>query len=1379
MKKILVALFLMVLVGVGGLVLWTATLDWNKYQGKIVQEFYDATGKDIVFEGPVSFKILPSPYLQASNVKIYNHLAKGGQPLVTIGKLSIDVSLQELINGNLYVTRMLLENPLVNIEINDEGKLNWERPLTQEQRQKLENSNIRLNSVSLANASVVVDYPSKAYNLRLDNLNGEIMTQTVLGPYRIEGNYMKGSTPEGFAISVGKLSESFPTTLDFALTHPLSNSYIRFDGNFQLSNKVFNGNIVLESQNLKRFVEDNFKDVGLADAYNYPLAMTFDINTTEQQINLANMVIKYGNSQGAGSAQIPIEDILNIGENSIKPRVAMAFNFTDLDLSPLVYTFNDFTKRYKNSGNIYNPDWPIDLQLDLKSLRTQYNNQPVKNFEASLDLIDNIINFNNVTAVLPGDTDLKLKGDLSSLDDQPFYNLELSFSSVDFSKLLSWFGYTPEVVVPSTYRKAEGGAKISGSVDKIFISPYSLTIDKSSFAGEAGLKLGGARKDMMLTINGDSVNFDNYIAEMPVEEKAKSWLERMKYRFNKLGFLNDFDMQLKTKLDLAIYNTVPFENIDLNVSLFDGKADIEKLTIGSVYNSKFEISGLLKGFGGVPGFENLKYHVTTADFQNLSEKLELKIPQVDYKKMKNFDGQGIMTGNFGKLAIESVSKLEKLEINYKGQVDNEKPNLMLDGDFEIKHPDFVTMLQDIGLKYNPQVYTMGLFDLKTKFIGSGNEFVARPLEFNIGYNKFSGSLDYDTAGERPNVFATLGINKFEIDKFFGTKKDVSQAPQINIANDDSENEFLAKPYWEKDVFDFAFLSKYNVSGDFSVDELTYKSHAFEKASMSVALVNDNLAINNFSARYNGGDLKGNFTLNAAENPNVSGSASFVGTEVNNLGIGGKKYALKEGKYNSEVTFNGNFSSFDDFIKNLKASVKFSIDASEVRGWNLADIYKDISVRENSDGLTELMNKNLSSGTTKFSKITGNISIANNAFSIPSLYMQGNGVKINASGEGDLANWTANLLFNVKYDEPQYLPGYSFELKGPMNAPALAVNVNSLLDMYKGRQEKILEQEQAIKEAEITRMVLLVAEQRKNSEQILEEAQNRLASELKSMKDTVESEDAKVKYDDLLKQLNDEVVQITKLISTSQSVEPTQKLVDNMSEANKKSTVFLEKIRRSIRQIYLQDLAFQMDGLYKDYNDASSKMKETAAKLQSDRAVYEGRLEQIQSSFRLEGDSKLVLWEREIKKLEENNLTTDKIVEEGYNAHKSSKNEEDIIEFSDLLRNNIKQVEDYIVQIEKVLKEYNDYADSRVKVEEDGHALKIRSEEVERKLNENTGFINIKKSGKNIIVRRDIEEIEETEKQISQEKVRVLDFSKPKTKEVEKETDNKNVVKRGW
>lgn len=1378
MKKFLAALFLIVLVGVGGLVFWVTSLDWNEYKHKIVQEFYEATGKDIVFDGPASFKILPSPYLQASNVKIYNHMAKGEQPLVTVNKLSIDVSLNELINGNVYVTRMLLENPLINIEINDDGKLNWEKPLTPEQRDKLENSKIRLNSVTLANASVVIDYPSKAYNLRLDNLNGEIMTQTVLGPYRIEGNYMKGSTPEGFAISVGKISDSFPTTLDFALTHPLSNSYVRFDGNFQLANKVFNGNVVLESQNLRRFVTDNFKDIKFADAYEYPLAMSFDINTTEQQINLANMVIKYGDTQGAGSAQIPIEDILNIGESDVKPRVAMAFNFTDLNLAPLVYTIDDFVNTYKAEGNVYAPDWPIDLQLDLKSLRTQYKGQPVKNFEASLDIIDNIINFNSVSAVLPGDTDLKLKGDLSSLDDQPFYNLELSFKSSDFSKLLGWFGYAPEIVVPSTYRKAEGSAKVSGSVSKIFISPYSLTLDKSSFAGEAGIKLGGTRKDMMLTVNGDSVNFDNYIPEMPVETKNQNWLERMKYRFSKLGFLNDFDMQLTTKLDLAIYDTMPFENIDLKVNLFDGKADIEKLTIGSVINSKFDISGLLKGFGGVPGFENLKYHVMTADFENLTNKLELKLPKIDYKRMKNFDGQGIVTGNFGKMATESAFKLEKLEVNYSGQVDNEKPKLMLDGDIEIRHPDFVTMLQEFDLKYNPQVYTMGLFSLKTKFIGGADEFVARPLDFNIGYNTFSGSMDYDTAGERPNVFATLDINKFEIDKFFFGKKDASQSPMIKVDTDDGENEFMAKPYWSKDVFNFDFLSKYNLTGDFTVGELTYKSNLFEKTTMSLALVNDNLAINNFAAQYKGGEIKGNATLDAKGNPSISGTLAMTGTDVDTLGIGGTRYALRGGILNSEITFNGSFISMDDFVKTLKSSVKFTVDGAEIRGWDLANIYKDISVREDSNGLTELMNKSLSSGSTKFAKINGNMSINNNTFSLPELYMQGNGVKVTASGDGDLANWTMAMMFNVKYDEPQYLPGYSFELKGPMNHPVLGVNVNALLDMYKGRQDKILEQERAIKEAEATRMILLVAEQRKNSEQLLEEAQTRLATELKNMQSNVEGEEAKAKYAELLKDLDSEIANISELITTSQAVEPTETLVNNMSESNKMTTVFFEKIRRSIGQIYLQDLKYQMKGFYDQYKEASAKMKETAAKLATDRQTYVDKLAKIETSFKLEGDSKLVLWEKEIKELEDNNLITDKAADEGYEKVRKTKDEAAVIEFTAQLKADIKQAEDYTTQIEKVLREYNDYANSRVIVEENGYALKIRSQEVERKLNENTGFINIKKSGRNIVIKRDINEIEDTEKEVSQEKIKVLDFSKPRVKEPEEGTPKKNVVKRG-
>ena len=52
--------------------------------------------------------------------------------------------------------------------------------------------------------------------------------------------------------------------------------------------------------------------------------------------------------------------------------------------------------------------------------------------------------------------------------------------------------------------------------------------------------------------------------------------QRMQYRFSKLGFLNDFDMQITAKLDLGIYESLPFEKVDFKANLLNGKLEIER-----------------------------------------------------------------------------------------------------------------------------------------------------------------------------------------------------------------------------------------------------------------------------------------------------------------------------------------------------------------------------------------------------------------------------------------------------------------------------------------------------------------------------------------------------------------------------------------------------------------------------------------------------------------------------------------------------------------------------------------------------------------------------------------------------------------------------------
>ena len=148
------------------------------------------------------------------------------------------------------------------------------------------------------------------------------------------------------------------------------------------------------------------------------------------------------------------------------------------------------------------------MLVDVKSLKTQYNGQPVKNFEISFDAINNIVTVNNLTATLPGETDVKVKGDLSSYEGEPFYNLEASFNASNILKTLNWMHIEPTVSAAATYRRATGNAKLSGTLSRIQVSPFALTVDKSSLSGEAGIKL-GQRPDILLVLNADSVNYDN------------------------------------------------------------------------------------------------------------------------------------------------------------------------------------------------------------------------------------------------------------------------------------------------------------------------------------------------------------------------------------------------------------------------------------------------------------------------------------------------------------------------------------------------------------------------------------------------------------------------------------------------------------------------------------------------------------------------------------------------------------------------------------------------------------------------------------------------------------------------------------------------------
>lgn len=99
------------------------------------------------------------------------------------------------------------------------------------------------------------------------------------------------------------------------------------------------------------------------------------------------------------------------------------------------------------------------------------------------------------------------------------------------------------------------------------------------------------------------------------------------------------------------------------------------------------------------------------------------------------------------------------------------------------------------------------------------------------------------------------------------------------------------------------------------------------------------------------------------------------------------------------------------------------------------------------------------------------------------------------------------------------------------------------------------------------------------------------------------------------------------------------------------------------------------------------------------------------------------------------------------------------------------------QLEENIAAYYAYAEPQVAAEEQAYQEKLRQEEIERKLKENTGKISVAGAGKSMTVTRDIEDIEKSETLTEQEKIPVLDFSSKGNENVIIKQGDKTTVKK--
>ncbi len=94
--------------------------------GAIVQAVKEATGRELVIEGPLKLSMFPQPRVSARKVRFANALGTKGAQMVDVEWIGASPAWWPLLRGEFEVGRLTLYKPTIVLEADAEGRPNWQ-----------------------------------------------------------------------------------------------------------------------------------------------------------------------------------------------------------------------------------------------------------------------------------------------------------------------------------------------------------------------------------------------------------------------------------------------------------------------------------------------------------------------------------------------------------------------------------------------------------------------------------------------------------------------------------------------------------------------------------------------------------------------------------------------------------------------------------------------------------------------------------------------------------------------------------------------------------------------------------------------------------------------------------------------------------------------------------------------------------------------------------------------------------------------------------------------------------------------------------------------------------------------------------------------------
>ncbi|MFO1081518.1 MAG: AsmA family protein [Reyranellaceae bacterium] len=529
-------------------------IDLEAYKPALIRAVKEATGRELVIEGPMKLDLWPEPRVSARRVHFANSAGAVGAQMLDVRWIGVSPSWLALLSGRVEVGRLTLYRPTIALETDADGIPNWHfepgAGANQPAGAAASGFHLAIGSLHVVQGTLTYTDPQSGQTLKAEDIDAFASVQSLDGPFAINGRATVNGVPLSIDVDVGATA---PAGHPARLMLQVANGRLEFKGTASAikADAELKGHLGVSSGLLTDFLADIVQATAQKQRrFDGPVVGMFgfdgDIELSPTRLALKDFKLSLGTETASGSFAVAggpspslqakvvlpkVElgkwiDLVKAQESLLAPRAAKAPAPPAPAAAPV--TLSPFP-----------PEMTVSIELDVAEVG--YRDAALRAVSAKLESKDGVVTVPHLKAVLPGDLVLDatavaappVAAPPAPAPDKPaaakpaaaaapgepvLAQGTVSLAGPRLRDTLAWLGVDTSHLPEGRLQAIDLKARLSTTAKSVQLGDLAMSLDGQPATGSGSLALG---PPLMLgaTLQLDRFDLDSY---MPVGSAASA-----------------------------------------------------------------------------------------------------------------------------------------------------------------------------------------------------------------------------------------------------------------------------------------------------------------------------------------------------------------------------------------------------------------------------------------------------------------------------------------------------------------------------------------------------------------------------------------------------------------------------------------------------------------------------------------------------------------------------------------------------------------------------------------------------------------------------------------------------------------------------------------